>query len=313
MIPGLSVEGHQSKPLRLNLDLSSIILPAIKPRPSGDSKNSNPIRPVIAGGDQPRPQPWSRTAASDIGDDIFLSDDDLEEEEEKEREMKMLNNNNNTMQCSKLSEENVALRRENERLKEKMLAERQLNEEYHNELRRENQILEANLELLELMKSRDMESSLQTLKSDLEEKEDELKKNTETIQELNKLVQQERNSSSVLRGLLVEEMINRSAVKSDGKQVSGKQYSCGSTIREISALKYLLPAGIFVSEAELQKVAGKLRVFDEISARLKSSQSRSEEKIVQLEQNLETVQLENSHFRNQINNLRKMLAFFDLM
>ena len=60
-------------------------------------------------------------------------------------------------------------------------------------------------------------------------------------------------------------------------------------------------------------MAGKLRVFDEISARLKSSQSRSEEKIVQLEQNLETVQLENSHFRNQINNFRKMLAFFDLM
>ena len=68
-----------------------------------------------------------------------------------------------------------------------------------------------------------------------------------------------------------------------------------------------------MTEAELQKVAGKLRVFDEISARLKSSQARSEGRIVQLEHDLETVQLENVQFRKQINNLRKMLAVFDLM
>ena len=68
-----------------------------------------------------------------------------------------------------------------------------------------------------------------------------------------------------------------------------------------------------MTEAELQKVAGKLRVFDEISARLQSSQARSEERIFQLEHDLETVQLENVQFRKQINNLRKMLAVFDLM
>ena len=68
-----------------------------------------------------------------------------------------------------------------------------------------------------------------------------------------------------------------------------------------------------MTEAELKKVAGKLRGFEEISARLKSSQARSEGRIVQLEQDLETVKLENVQFRKQINNLRKMLAFFDLM
>ena len=78
-------------------------------------------------------------------------------------------------------------------------------------------------------------------------------------------------------------------------------------------MKYFLPAGVFVSEAELQKVAAKLRVFDEISARLKSAQARSEERIGRLEQDLETVQLENLQFRKQINNLRQMLSFFDLM
>ena len=167
----------------------------------------------------------SRTAASDIGDDIFLSDDDDLEEEEREREKKILsNNNNNTMQCARLSEENLALRRENDKLKEKMLAERRLYEEYQEELRRENQILEANLELLELIKSREMERSLQALKSDLEEKDGKLKKNTETIQELNKLVRQERKNSAVLRGLIVEEMITESSVKSDEKQVQGKQH-----------------------------------------------------------------------------------------
>ena len=74
-----------------------------------------------------------------------------------------------------------------------------------------------------------------------------------------------------------------------------------------------LPSGIFVSEAELQKVAGKLKMFDEIAARLKSSQARSEGRIVQLERDLETVQLENVQFRKQINDLNKMINVFHLM
>ena len=60
-------------------------------------------------------------------------------------------------------------------------------------------------------------------------------------------------------------------------------------------------------------MAGKLKMFDEIAARLKISQARSEGRIVQLERDLETVQLENVHFRKQINNLRKMLAVYDLV
>ena len=235
VIPGLSVEGEKPKPLRLNLDLSSIVLTAIKSRQPGDSKKDSPAqaRPGIAGDSQPsvsQSPPLSRLAASDIGDDIFLSDDDdveEEEEREKEREKERELNNNNTMECTRLSEENMALRLENERLKEKMLAERRLYEEYHGELRKENQILEANLELLELMKSRELERSLQALKSDLEEKDGQLRKNTETIQELNKVVSQERKNSAVLRGLIVEEMIRGSPVKSDEKQVKGKHHEHG--------------------------------------------------------------------------------------
>merc|ERR1712150_161545 len=133
------------------------------------------------------------------------------------------------------------------------------------ELRRGNQILEANLELLEVMKSH------------LEEKVGELRRNKDTIQELNKMVRQERKNAAVLRGLVVEEMIAGNSVKSDDKQVKG----------------------IFVTEAELQKVAGRLREFGEISARLKSSQAKSEGRIVQLERDLEKVQLVNVHFRKQ--------------
>ena len=170
----------------------------------------------------------SRTSPSDIGDDIFHSDDDDPEEEEREmkreRERKILNNNNDTMQCTRLSEENRALRLENERLKEKMLAERRLYEEYQGELRRENQILEANLELLEVMKSHELERSLQALKSDLEEKVGELRRNKDTIQELNKMVRQERKNAAVLRGLVVEGMIAGNSVKSDDKQVKGKHH-----------------------------------------------------------------------------------------
>ena len=54
-------------------------------------------------------------------------------------------------------------------------------------------------------------------------------------------------------------------------------------------------------------------MFDEIAARLKISQARSEGRIVQLERDLETVQLENVQFRKQINNLNKMINVFDLM
>ena len=63
-----------------------------------------------------------------------------------------------------------------------------------------------------------------------------------------------------------------------------------------------------MSEVELQKVTAKLMMFEEISARLKSSQSSSEERIVRLEQDLETVQLENIQFRKQINDLRREIC-----
>ena len=72
---------------------------------------------------------------------------------------------------------------------------------------------------------------------------------------------------------------------------------------------FFLPAGIFVSEQSLLRLAGKLGVSEEISASLKSSQSEGEVRIVEREQEIQ----ENSLFRKLVNNIRKMLSFFDLM
>ena len=65
-----------------------------------------------------------------------------------------------------------------------------------------------------------------------------------------------------------------------------------------------VPAGIFVSEQSLLRVAGKLGVSDEISARLKG-----DVRIVEREQ----VQLENSPFRKLVHYIiRKIFSFFDI-
>ena len=76
---------------------------------------------------------------------------------------------------------------------------------------------------------------------------------------------------------------------------------------------YHLPAGIFVSEQSLLQLADKLGVSEEISARLKSSQSEGEVRIVEGEQEIQSAPLENSLFRKQVNKIRKMLSFFGLM
>ena len=63
-----------------------------------------------------------------------------------------------------------------------------------------------------------------------------------------------------------------------------------------------LPAGIFVSEKSLLRLAGKLGVSDEISARLQSSQSENEVGIVERELEIEG-NLENNLFRKMVNNI----------
>ena len=63
-----------------------------------------------------------------------------------------------------------------------------------------------------------------------------------------------------------------------------------------------LPEGIFVSEKSLLRLAGKLGVSDEISARLQSSQSENEVGIVERELEIE-VNLENNLFRKMVNNI----------
>ena len=148
VIPGLSVGGQ--KPLRLNLDLSSFQLTETKP--------DNPAAPERSeiGGDR---LPRVGTASTE---DIFnsdLSEDDLEEEEEEKTE-----------QWSWVIEEIMALRLENEKLKEKMMAERRLYQKYQEELLGENQSLVR---------------SMQELKSDLQEKDE---KRIETLEELTRLV-----------------------------------------------------------------------------------------------------------------------------
>ena len=145
-IPGLSVEGEQPKPLWLNLDLTAIQLTEIKP------------------GDAPRPPPTSDTDSR--GEDIFISDEEQEEEEEVEEVEKEGEEQNKTELCSRLIVENTELRRDNEEFELRMRAERRMYQEFQEELLRENLKLE--------MKSRDLDSSMQKLKSDLEEKENEI-------------------------------------------------------------------------------------------------------------------------------------------
>ena len=145
-IPGLSVEGEQPKPLWLNLDLTAIQLTEIKP------------------GDAPRPVPTSDTDSR--GEDIFISDEEQEEEEEVEEVEKEGEEQNKTELCSRLIVENTELRRDNEEFELRMRAERRMYQEFQEELLRENLKLE--------MKSRDLDSSMQKLKSDLEEKENEI-------------------------------------------------------------------------------------------------------------------------------------------
>ena len=151
-IPGLSVEGEQPKPLWLNLDLTAIQLTEIKP------------------GDAPRPPTTSDTDSPE--EDIFISDEEQEEEEEQEVEeeqeevKKEVEEQNKTELCSRLIVENTELRRDNEEFELRMRAERRMYQEFQEELLRENLKLE--------MKSRDLDSSMKKLKSDLEEKEDEI-------------------------------------------------------------------------------------------------------------------------------------------
>ena len=167
VIPGLSVEGQ--KPLLLNLDLSSIKQTETKP-----DYQSAQGRPEVAGDGPSRP----RTATSE-DEDIFMSDEDLEEEEEKKK----------TEQWSRLCEEILDLRLENEKLKETMMTERRLYQKFQEELMRENKKLE--------MKFRDLDRSMQELNSDLQEKHSE---RIETIEELHKLVVKSSAETDEVKG-----------------------------------------------------------------------------------------------------------------
>ena len=133
LIPGLFVDGQ--KPLKLNLDLSELEPPQIRPR-------SQPAegRPERAGGDgQPQPRPVSSNTDSPAGNDMFFSEDEFEEEEEEEEKTV-------SDQCFSWSKEMMALMLENNHLILKMRAERRLYQGYQEELMRENQKLRYDLE-----------------------------------------------------------------------------------------------------------------------------------------------------------------------
>ena len=75
----------------------------------------------------------------------------------------------------------------------------------------------------------------------------------------------------------------------------------------------MLPAGIFVSEQPLLRVAGKLGVSDLISARLKSSQCQGGVGIGEKEEEIQEIQSENNQFRKLVNYIRNMFSFFDMI
>ena len=73
----------------------------------------------------------------------------------------------------------------------------------------------------------------------------------------------------------------------------GKKLKVNNTIMVVDCLNLTtVPAGIFVSEQSLLRVAGKLGVSDEISARLKSSESQGDVRIVEREQETQEGQVE---------------------
>ena len=207
IIPGLSVEGQ--KPLRLNMDLPAIQLTESKP-----ANLPAQGRPENTGDGQPRP----RTASLDV-EEIFNSDDDLEEEVEEEEKKQ-----NETEQSNRLFEEIVALGLENEKLKEKMMAERRLYQEYQEELMREKQKLE--------MESRDMERSMQKLKSDLQEKlmREKLKleiKSRDLDRSMQKLKSdlQEKDGERIETIEELNKLVKNSSAETEEEQVKGKYIS----------------------------------------------------------------------------------------
>ena len=186
LIPGLSVEGEQTKPLLLNLDLTAIQLTEIKPGDGPGPGQTQDYQPAPTSDNQ-SVESGQSVESVESGEDIFISDDDLEEEEEDIfiSEDDLEEEENKTELCCRLIVENTELRRRNESFELRMLAERRMYQEYQEELLRENQKLER---------------FMQKLKSDLQEKED---KRIETIEELNKL-------------------LVTSTEDNDGKQVEGK-------------------------------------------------------------------------------------------
>ena len=209
-------------------------------------------------------------------EEIFLSEEEEEDEELCSQTLILTEESDNVEEL----EANVKLREENVRLKENILAERRLNQKYQEKLLREKSILEARQEFIQHLKIEDLDGSLQRLKSFLDEKDWELKKNVKTIEELNKLVQQERNNSSVLRNLLVEEITVKSSLETDGADEFN--------------------SGCVVSEKELQQVAAKLEMLHEISARLESSQTKSEKRIMELELSVKAARFQNIQLRKQV-------------
>ena len=200
VIPGLNFEA-QPKSQRLNMDLSAKI---VENKGQAAGETSENVTPGTVDVD---------ILETQSEEEIFLSEEEEEDEDLCSQTLILTEGSDNVEEL----EANVKLREENVRLKENILAERRLNVKYQEQLMTENKVLKARVALLQQQNIEDQDGSLIRLKSDLEEKDVELGLNIETIQELNKLLQQERNNSSVLRSLIAEDITVKSSVETGGR------------------------------------------------------------------------------------------------
>jgi len=243
------------------------------------SPSMKSINPSTSQGDQVIPGLSVEGQPKPMRLNIDLSE--IQDGEKKEDGSACLENNpdhESSDENLRLLKDNGYLNQINVQLKEKIVEDRSLYEEYLQYMIKENDALKTNLVYIHQLK----------------EKEDRRKKELEEkIEELKHSVEDEKKTSSFLRGLILEEF-----VKTESPQPAN------SSITE--------PSWSFVSDEELHQITEKkFHGFEVISDKLLSNQNKTKEKMAYLQHNLQRLHLENIEFRNEVNKMRNILSLFD--
>lgn len=242
----------------------------------------------------------------------------LEEEDGKSREDKVIFNSeddtvelsnqssitNSSEEQSVISQVGGLLRQENNQLREKILEDRRMYEECLQFMTRENEKLKA----INMIEQNQFNISVLKMKHDLENKEKELGDKIEAIEVFKQLLEDEKKCSSFLRGLIFDEFLFKPSEKMEmtspqsvNANVEGSQFFSDLNVN------FLLADCIegFESDQEVNKTTEKLYNFV-------MTQNKTMAKIACLEHDIQGLHVENLEFKKQVNNLRKMLSFFDM-